>query len=332
MIRDVAANPSSGGGRFDFSQTGMFVYAAGKGDAAHFPIGWMREGGKVEPFPLPEAAYGMPRISPDGSHVALTNASNGDLWIYEMERGTLARLTSTGNGNRAAVWTPDGKHIAYACNSPNGYELWWTRSDGSAAPVRLAQGKQSVVPSSFSPDGRTLAEYDLFLGGIALLHLDLTDPDRPKALSTEPWQNGSNPVYSADGRWVAYTSADSGAQEIYVRPAPGNHTASGRWTISTAGGRFPSWSAAGRRIFYCTPDNHIMVADYTVTGENFVPGKPRLWSETPIGNATGTLNYDVAPDGKRVLATPGTEAPEANGNLHLTFLFNFFDELKRRMP
>jgi hypothetical protein len=140
----------------------------------------------------------------------------------------------------------------------------------------------------------------------------------------------TNPRFSTDGRWIAYRSNESGSQEIYVRPFPNAN--GGRWQISTGGGLYDFWSKNGREIFYETPDNRIMVVDYSVEGGSFIPGKPRLWSNKQLFYA-GTSNLDLAPDGKRfaVLTLPETP-PGEKGTVHVTMLLNFFDELKRRIP
>jgi Tol biopolymer transport system component len=332
VIRDLASHGPSGGGRFDFSQTGLFVYAAGKGDSTHYPFGWMREGGKLEPLPVPEAPYSTPRISPDGSQLVVTNMTNEDVWVYEFGRGTFTRVTSNGNGNIYAIWAPDGKHIVWGSNAADGYSLWWARADGAGTPVELLRRKERISASSFSPDGRNLAVFTTFSStGIEVLHLDRSDPERPKIAGSEGWHRGRGPMYSPDGRWMLYLLAQGGNPELYVEAAPGSG-GSGRWVISTGGAQAAQWAPSGRRIFFTSPDNHLMTADYTVTGDRFVPGAPRRWSETAIGNATGSHNFDVAPDGKRILATPTAESAQALGNLHLTFVFHFFDELKRRLP
>jgi serine/threonine-protein kinase len=137
------------------------------------------------------------------------------------------------------------------------------------------------------------------------------------------------PVFSRDGRWVAYASNESGTYEIYVRPFAGP---GGKWQISTGGSLYAFWSQDGRELFYETLDNHIMVVDYTTKGDSFMPGRPRLWSEEQIYD-TGTINAALAPDGKRFAVFPRPEtAEEGKGSLHVTFLLNFFDELRRRIP
>jgi hypothetical protein len=123
--------------------------------------------------------------------------------------------------------------------------------------------------------------------------------------------------------------AIDGDDQIYVRPFPGP---GGKWQISTGGAVAALWSPNGRELFYESQDNRIMVVSYTAAGESFVPRKPRTWSEKQILYA-GLLNLDIAPDGRRFAVFP---IPEALGNreepAHLTFLLNFFDDVRRRIP
>jgi serine/threonine-protein kinase len=194
------------------------------------------------------------------------------------------------------------------------------------------------VPWSFSPDGRHLAyfghgpetDYDIWT-----VTLDTSDPDHPKAGKPEPFlrtpADELRPMFSPDGRWIAYDSDESGTEEIYVRPFPGGR--GGKWQISTGGGIYPNWSNNGRELFYgAKADKRIMVVDYTVTGDSFVPGKPRPWSEKQIFFST-YLSVALAPDGKRFAVFPMPEAagPE-KGSVHVTFLLNFLDELRRQIP
>jgi hypothetical protein len=127
---------------------------------------------------------------------------------------------------------------------------------------------------------------------------------------------------------MAYTSSESGT-EIFVRPFPGP---GGKWKISNGGGKFPVWSSNGRELFYLGTDDRIRVTDYTVKGDSFVPGNPRVWSDKQIFRMANIPTFALAPDGKRfaVLLRPETE--QAAGSLHVTVLLNFFDELHRRIP
>jgi len=137
-------------------------------------------------------------------------------------------------------------------------------------------------------------------------------------------------MFSPDGRWIAYRSNESGRSEIYVRPFPSGRA--GKWQISTGGGLYGIWSNKDRELFYETTDHRIAVVDYTVNGDSFVPGKARVWSEKQVFY-TGNLNLDLAPDGKRFAVFPMPEAAGGEkGSVHVVFLQNFLDELRRRIP
>ena len=235
------------------------------------------------------------------------------------------------------TWSPDGKHIAFRFSSAGGFSLGWIRADGAGETQRLLDTKNYVIPYSFFPDGRRLAYteldpdsgYDLWT-----VALDVSDPDHPKPGKPELFlrtpSNERYPAVSPDGRWIAYQSDESGRYEVYVRPFPGP---GGKWQISNAGGQLPVWSRNGRELFFQNLDNRIMVTDYEVKNESFVAGKPHLWSDQQLQDVSGNLNYDLAPDGKRFAIFPELKAPaEEKGIVHMTFLLNFFDELRRRVP
>jgi serine/threonine-protein kinase len=348
LLEDVAGDPAWGGGQFDFSAApsapGTLVYLAGKENARRWRIVWTDGSGKTQPLLTTPGVYFNPRFSPDGRRLALDETSNGsDVFVYDLERGTMARLTFDGH-SQGPVWSPDGSRIAFRTNAVAGTNLMWTRTDGAGEPQKLLESPNVVIPWSFSPDGRRLAyfesnpdtSYDIWT-----LPLDSAGPDSAKPGKPEPFLRTPFgelvPAYSPDGRWIAYRTNESGGNEIFVRPAPkdasgGAPAGGGKWQVSSDGGVYAVWSHNGRELFYESGDNRIMVVDYTVSGDSFVPGQPRLWLEKPILNV-GRSNLDLAPDGKRFAVFEAAEAAEpAKGSVHVTFLLNFLDDLRRKMP
>jgi Tol biopolymer transport system component len=345
LLGDVAGNSSTGAGRFDSSAFGTFIYQSGKVVSQAWTIAWLDSSGKIQPI-LGRGFYTTPRISPDGERLAFRNSvgasgsGKGDIFVYDLRRETLQRLTFTNQQNFYPIWAPNGNHLAFrAPTSSGGSHIEWIRSDGADEPQLLLESKLLATPYSFSPDGRRLAYrqlsdangYDLWT-----LSLDPTDPDHPKPGKAEAFlqspSNETNAAFSPDGKWVAYQSDESGKYEIYVRPFPGP---GGKWQISTGGGQLVIWSRNGRELFFESFDNHIMVVDYTSTGDSFtIVGKPRVWSDRQIGGVTGggIQNYDLAPDGKRFVVFLRDEVAAQTGSVHTTFLLNFFDELRRRAP
>ena len=345
LLSDVAGNSVEGAGQFHGAMNGFFVYLGGKSTmSSSFPITWLDSSGKTTPLVAKPGLYGAPRFSPDGKRLAFTaiGTKGPDLWVYDWERDTPTQLTFTAPGNLEMAWTPDGKHIVYGSNPAAGIaSLWWIRSDGSGEPQKLLERKNTGVglrPQSFTPDGRLLAYDDNVSSGpgveIWTLPLDLSDPEHPKPGKPEPFLTTAlrqvDASFSPDGKWIAYSSNESGVDDIFVRPFPGP---GGKWRVSTGGGKFPTWSHTGRDLFYFSlGDGRIMIANYTIQGDSFSATKPRVWSDRQVLLPNFIRVLDLHPEGKRFAVFPRPEIEEAKGNLHVTFLLNFSDELHRRSP
>jgi serine/threonine-protein kinase len=254
--------------------------------------------------------------------------------VQDLERGAITRITVTATDNRYPVWTPDGTHIVYSSRG----SIWWTRADGSAMPKRILETKSTVASGSFSPDGQRLAFVQSGEGGldIWILPLNVSEPENPKPGAPELFLATAgadvDPAFSPDGRWLAYASTETAQYQVYVRPYPATG-GGGKWLISGQQARFPMWSRNDNELFYEELTGQIMAAGYTSKGGIFIPGKSRKWSSIPILATSVYLNPDLSPDGKRLVVFPAQEtAAEERAAVHVNFLLNFFDEMKRRMP
>ena len=350
LLEDLADSEGFWLGRVSFSRTGILLYASAARRAGVAPLAWLDSAGKSQPVVSPSISVSRqaetPRLSPDGNRLALAVA--GDLYVHDLQRGTVTRLTFDAALNRHPVWTPDGQHIVYGSDVPASdgeFGIWWIRSDGSSQPEKLFGERTPLQVSSISPDGRTLAFVRTGKDRgfeIWTLPLDLNDPDHPKSGKPEPFARESlsqvDPAFSPDGRWIAYVSTNGAGLggQITVRPFPSAPSA-GRWQVSESesGAKFPVWSRNRRELFYVNSDNRIMVVRYTANERSFVPEKPRQWSPAPLFRPTNNAlwNLDIAPDGRRfvVLAPPESRSEEP-ATVHATILLNFFDELRRRLP
>jgi serine/threonine-protein kinase len=333
VVEEVLSSASYGFAQADFSRSGTLVYVRGK--PARQTLVWLDSTGHTQTLRATATEYnGTVRFSPDGKRLAVsvTEGGNGNVWVYEWERDTFTRLTFTRAFEGFPVWSPDGKHMAFLSDRhgeglPN---LYWIRADGAGEAVRLTQSKNFQVPFSFSPDGKRLAFAELDRqtnGALWTLPLGEMESDHPKPGKPEPFLvapfSELGPMISPDGRWLAYQSNQSGRYEVYVRPFLRQ---GGQWQISTGGGDWPVWSKKGPELFYRSSEG-MMIASYTTNGEAFVASKPRLWAaKKDLGDY-----FDLAPDGKR-FALLQPEAAEQKGPQHVTFLLNFFDELRRRAP
>jgi Tol biopolymer transport system component/predicted Ser/Thr protein kinase len=340
VLEDVAANANVGGGQYDVARNGTLVYLSGKSSSAHWPVAWLDSTGKMQPLLAAPGQYYTPRFSPDGKRLALAvgPSGSGDIQVYDLQRDTMTSLTFT-QKNAFPVWTPDGTHIAFQFGSPTGHFIRWIRADGAGEAQPLLESKGSVSPHWFSADGKRLAFTEVASdtgADVWTLPLDLSDPEHPKPGKPELFLrtpfNEYEPAFSPDGRWIAYTSQESGRAEVYVRPFPGGRP--GKWQISTGSGRFPLWSRNGRELFYEGPDSRIMVSTYTPKADSFAADKPRAWSDAQTLRPAPVLwSMDLAPDGKRFAVFPRPDATgEHKGSVHVTVLLNFFDELRRRVP
>jgi len=341
ILEGVAATPTTGAAQFSFSDTGNLVYVAGRGGIQDVSVYWMDREGKFTPLRETPGAYLNPAFSPDGNRLALeiSDGKRSDIWVYEWERDILTRLTFAGETNGNPVWTPDGQRIVYSSREKGGaFNLWWIRADGSGNAQRLAESKSPQNADSWRPDGKVLA-FDQPNPGtnyfdIMTLPIEGDEKSGWKPGEPKPFVNSAFnewfPAFSSDGRWLAYESNESGSYEVYVRPFPGP---GGKWQISTGGGLYPKWSRNGKELFYRTLDSKIMAVTYTASGDSFHADKPQLWSPGQFTErGLGDHNFDLHPDGKRfaVLKAPGTEQAAAVNKV--SFIFNFFDELRREVP
>jgi serine/threonine-protein kinase len=256
--------------------------------------------------------------------------------VYDWSRDTLTRVSFGGTENGFPVWTPDGKRIAFASNRDGRVtNLYWQRAD-TGDVQRLTVSTKAQYPGSWHPNGHLLA-FDTQsapgLGGdIMILPIEGDNasgwkPGEPQAFLATP-QGENYPVFSPDGKWIAYQSDESNRREVYVRPYPGP---GGQWQISTAGGGYPSWSRTRTELLYSV-NGSIMVVPYSVDGNSFRPESPRLWATGRyVSNRGNNRVWDLHPDGNRFVAAPPAEADEAKRDT-VVLVSDFFKDVSRTAP
>jgi serine/threonine-protein kinase len=318
------------GADFDVSASGTLVYRR-SASILNRAVVWLDSSGVRGRVWTGTGAYTSPRLSPDGKRLAL--AFENDIWIYDLSREKMTQLTFGSLGHCCPVWSPNGDYVAFSSA-----RLAWVKSDGSGSVQRLPEARGTfAVPFSFSPDGNWLAfhgnepqtGYDLWAAPVdragGALRLGPVQPLlRQAGLQTAP-------AISPDGRWLAYGSDDeSGKMEVFVSAfAPHGAAPGGKWKVTTGGGRGPRWSRDGGEIFFRSADNHLMSVAVHAKGDSFLTDEPRQWFGQRLADVGPYPNFDVAADGKRIVALVDAEETKPDER-HLRVMLNIDAELRRQ--
>jgi len=329
ILDDVAYSSTFGYAHMAFSRNGTLVYRRNSGLLS---IEWLDEAGKTEPLLAKPAHYIRPRLSPDGRRVAYsTSEVNGtSSWIFDIDQSKTTRLDLGDQLYAQPMWTPNGRFILLS-----GRGIGFVRGDGSGGVKKLWETAAIQVPISFTPDGSRLAylEFnpvtglDLWTVAVDQYGSELrAGPPEPFLVTTAA---ESQPMFSPDGKWIAYCSTESGSWEVYVQPFPPDGR---KIQVSSHGGRIPSWSANGRDLFYTTERQEILRVRYSIRNGTFEPGQPVLWTERRFAVTGVVAGVDLDANGKRFVALmPAEPAGRQQSPNHVTVLLNFFDEIQRRV-
>ncbi|MFI5312414.1 MAG: protein kinase, partial [Gemmatimonadales bacterium] len=295
------------------SRSGVLAYMHG---STLSRLVWVDKGGGVHAVRQETAAYATPRLSPDGTRIAVEIAAAlPDIWILNIATGTLSRLTS-GGGNQQPEWTPDGKSLLFASDRGGKPAIWRQPADGSGSAEKLADGVSSGgVPS---PDGKNLL-FERFSTSLDVMLKTIGDTQPARAWLATP-AHEQEPRFSPDGHWVAYQSNETGTDEVYVRAFQGD---GGRVQVSAGGGVEPRWAADGRRIFYRI-GRRMMSANVVATPAFGVTTRDTLFDGL-FAAGNGVAGYDVTRDGSRFLMLKGNE-----DDMQVVVVMNWLSELRAR--
>ena len=294
-------------GAFSAAANGVLAYRSASPDS-HL-LWFDRTGQVVGSFRAP-GDYHHPWLSPDEKRVAVekTDPATGrhTIWIVELSRGIISRLVSDATGAHGPVWSPDGSHVVFSSNRLGGVDLYQIRADGAGgdALVLSSAEKAGYQATDWSVDGRFLL-YEARGGHSALWILPVSPSQKAQPFFNTP-ANARHGQFSPDTKWIAYSSDESGAWEVYVRRFPG---ADGKWQVSTHGGAQPQWRRDGKELFYLAPDGKLMAADVKAGPTTFETGAPRTLFNTGItGSFVDRRNqYVVTRDGQRFLVNISAE-------------------------
>ena len=279
---------------------------------------WFDRTGKA----LTKAGETAPRdemeLSPDDTRVAegrVDAQANWGVWILDLARGSSSRFTFEGNGAGNAIWSPDGSFIAYASGGGNSTDIFRRASNGATKAEVIFHSDNLKHPLDWSPDGRWLLyeergkDTGADLWALPDASGPATEERKPIPYLVTPFSETQG-KFSPDGKWVAYSSNESGAVEIYVRPFPAS--TGGKWLVSNGGGRQARWSRDGKELFYVAPNGDMMSVELKATATTFEASTPKVLFHPPIlggqgGGPTAAWRYDVSRDGQRFLINAATE-------------------------
>jgi serine/threonine-protein kinase len=336
VVEDVREGVNTGTAHFSVSADGTLSYVGGiSAEAARRTLIWVDRQGREEPIGAPPRPYFYPRLSPDGTQIALDiTDENRDIWVWDLARRTLTRLTSDLAADRAPVWTSDGRRIIFSSDRDGVSNLYWQPANGTTDAERLTKSPNTHNASAVTPDGTRVVLHEATASDISLMILAFAGSRQLQPLVQNSFVN-ENAAISPDGRWLAYESNASGQDEIYVRPFP--DVAGGQWQISTAGGEQALWARNGRELFYREPEGAVMAVPVDAGGAfNTSPPKRLIdggYYSGTAGPRSAWRTYDVSPDGRRFLMIKNPEQSQQTADTQrIVIVQNWFEELKRRVP
>jgi len=337
VLQGVDADLSDGAVQLSVSRTGTAVYLSGGALKQNVNVVLLDRKGNASLMMDDHPDAASPEISPDGKRLAF-QTTNG-IWVHDIARGTTSAITPGTAGANRPSWSPDGEWLTYAhprtTGKGVGQAIYRKRADGTGEEEALTPDSiLNAYPSSWSPDGKTLAFYRFSeKDGSCCEIWTLTigkngKPEEPRRFLEGSTGAAFQPRFSPDGRWLAYFSLESGVPQVYVVPSSGS---GGKWQISTDGGVEPQWSKTGHELFYVLSGGGALLAvPYAVDKNSFQPGKPEVLFTDKFEVRAPFTSYDVTPDGQHFVVfqfAGGRSAPSSAP----TVVLNWLDEVRRQV-
>ncbi|HLH32343.1 MAG TPA: hypothetical protein VKY31_14150, partial [Terriglobia bacterium] len=296
----IAYDGSTFLGAFSVSNDGRIAYRSGGAEARQ--LVWFDRTGKMldvagEADP---SALVAPELSQDERRLAIdrTVQSNRDIWLMDLLRGGLTRLTTDPAVDGFPLWSPDGTKIVFESSRKGSYDLWIMSANKTGSEELLYGTPSNEWPVHWSKDGRFILFYQSGPAGSDLWALPMTGEERKPIVVANTKFEERQGQFSPDSRWIAYETNESGRFEIVVQPFP---EATSKVQVSTNGGVQPRWRADGKELYFIAPDRKLMAVPVTTSASSFEPGKPVALFQTQVfsgASATFRPEYAIARDGR----------------------------------
>jgi serine/threonine-protein kinase len=334
IVPQVLTTPA-GAVEAGLARNGTLVYVTGGAgiDSGRILV-WVDRQGRETPIGAPPRLYYAPRVSPDGMRIAMAAVDQKpDIWLWDLARATLTRVTSDASLNALPLWMPDGRRVVFSSNRGGAINnLYRQAADGIGPVERMTESADRQYASAVSPDGAQLVFTQVSpTTGEDVMALPLDAPRQVLPLVQTPFDE-RNGIVSPDGRWLAYEANDTGAFEIYVRPFP--DVSRERWQVSTSGGTQPLWARSAQELFYFLPGGALMRVG-VARGPAWMPSAPTKVLEAHyVVSANGVFyrNYDIAADGQRFLMMKAAGSDATGAPPQIVVVQHFDEELKRLVP
>ena len=339
VVEGVRWTNNTGAGQFGVSSTGTLVFVPGTAGDTSTNLVWVDRSGREEQIGAPSLAYTYQRLSPDGTQiVANSTDTDADIYIWNLERKTITKVTSTPELDQYPVWSRDSRFVIFRSGRTDQMDIYRRAADGTGSIERITDSKEAKTPLEVLADGRLLyrrAPVDTAAAG-PLEIIDLQPGAKPVAV----FKNQPAPITSAtvspDGRWLAYQSVEgSTVPEIHVRPFP--NVDDGHWQITSGFATRPMWSRSTREMelfFYTGTPPKLMRAKVQPSrpGGPFVYDAPEaIFEVTRYRLGQVGRSMDISPDGKRFLLILPAVAGTADRMSTMTVV-NWAEELRSRVP
>ena len=327
---DIARATDNGAAEFALAGDGTLITIAPR--RTGFPdsrLHWITTSGEETPLALEPAPYVGLRVSPDGTRVAFDmnvgDAGNRDIWVVDLGRTTLVRLTNDPAEENLPQWSRDGRRVLFGSNRSGNFDIYSQAADGSGEARLEVAAPGTQILTGITPDGREVLVTENFRS-IAVGDLD-SHTLRPLLQGgVEYWL----PAISPDGRWIAYESKESGdTVEIFLRPYP--NVDDRREKISIDGGRYPAWGPPGSNsLYYVAPSGDMMAVEVELTPNLRLGEVKKLFEWQAPPSAISGHPFDVSPiDGRFLMPRL---AADTDAVTEVSVVLNWLDELRRLAP